>query len=242
MPTRPDGRQPDEMRPVKITRGVSPYAEGSVLIEIGGTHVMCTATVEESVPPFLRGQGNGWVTAEYGMLPRSSSIRIPRESATGRIKGRTHEIQRLIGRSLRAVIDLACLGERQIILDCDVLQADGGTRTASITGSWIAMADAVRWMSEKNMIRKDPLLDQVAAVSVGISDGLPVLDLCYEEDSRADVDLNLVMTGTGCFVELQGTAESVPFTDDQLAQMITLGKKGIAELLAIQKRVCEDSL
>lgn len=241
MVARPDGRQPDQMRPVKITRGVSPYAEGSALIEIGGTKVICTASVEESVPPFMRGQGNGWITAEYGMLPRSSGIRIPRESATGKIKGRTHEIQRLIGRSLRAVADLACLGERQVILDCDVMQADGGTRTASITGAWVALSEAVRWMHGKNMIRRQPILDQVAAISVGIVGGLPVLDLCYEEDSHADVDLNLVMTGSGCFVELQGTAESVAFTDAQLGQMIALGRKGIGELLQLQKEALESS-
>jgi ribonuclease PH len=189
----------------------------------------------------MRGQGNGWVTAEYGMLPRSSSIRIPRESSTGKPKGRTQEIQRLIGRSLRAVVDLSCLGERQIILDCDVLQADGGTRTASITGSWVALVDAIRWMRAKGMVRKDPILDQVAAISVGIAEGLPVLDLCYEEDSRADVDLNLVMTRSGRFVELQGTAESVPFTDEQLAAMIALGKKGIFELGVLQQSALDEA-
>jgi len=235
MAGRPDGRQPNELRPVRIARGVSPYAEGSARIEVGRTHVLCTASIEESVPPFLKGQGTGWLTAEYGMLPRSSAVRIPRESSTGRVKGRTQEIQRLIGRSLRAVVDLSCLGERQVILDCDVLQADGGTRTASVTGAWVALADAVRWMHEKGLTTKDPILDQVAAVSVGIVEGLPVLDLCYEEDSSAEVDMNLVMTRSGRFVEVQGTAESSPFSEEQLGEMMTLAKKGIAELLDAQR-------
>lgn len=236
MPARSDGRQPDELRPVRITRSVSPYAEGSALIEIGRTRVICTASLEESVPPFLRGQGTGWLTAEYGMLPRSSTIRIPRESTSGRQKGRTQEIQRLIGRSLRAVVDLSCFGERQIILDCDVLQADGGTRTASITGAWVALAEAVRWMHEKGLTAKDPLLDQLAAVSVGIVEGRPVLDLCYDEDSSAEVDMNLAMTRTGRFVEVQGTAESNPFTREQLDEMMSLGKRGIEALLDLQRK------
>jgi len=240
MSARSDGRQPDELRPVKITRKVCPYAEGSALIEIGRTHVICTASVEGSVPPFLRGQGTGWLTAEYGMLPRSSTIRIPRESATGRQKGRTQEIQRLIGRALRAILDVSCLGERQIILDCDVLQADGGTRTASVTGAWVALADAVRWMHEKGLTTKDPLLDQVAAVSVGIVGGRPVLDLCYEEDSTAEVDMNLAMTRTGRFVEVQGTAESNPFTEEQLTEMMNLGKRGIDLLLEIQRKALNE--
>jgi len=235
MPTRPDGRQPDELRPVTITRSVSAYAEGSALVEVGRTRVLCTATVEEYVPPFLKGQGTGWLTAEYGMLPRSAALRIPREGATGKVKGRTQEIQRLIGRSLRAIADLTCLGERQVIVDCDVIQADGGTRTASITGAWVALVDAVRWMHEKGLTTKDPLLDQIAAVSVGIVEGQPVLDLCYDEDSTADVDMNLVMTRTGRFIEVQGTAELAPFTEEQLQAMMNLGKKGIARLLDIQR-------
>ena len=238
---RPDGRKPDEMRPVSIRRNVQEYAEGSALVEIGRTKVLCTATVEERVPLFLKGQNEGWVTAEYGMLPRSSPVRIARESMTGRVKGRTQEIQRLIGRALRSVCDLPCLGERQVLIDCDVMQADGGTRTASITGAWVAFADAVRWMRAKNTITKDPLLDQIAAVSVGIVNGKPVLDLCYDEDSTADVDMNIVMTKSGRFVELQGTAESAPFTDKQLDEMLKLGRKGINELLLLQRQALEQT-
>ena len=232
---RPDGRKADELRPVTIERNVQEYAEGSALIRIGRTKVLCTATVEERVPPFMRGQGRGWVTAEYGMLPRSSPVRIIRESSTGKVKGRTQEIQRLIGRVLRSVVDLSCLGERQVTIDCDVLQADGGTRTAAVTGAWVALADAVRWLHEKKLTRKDPLLDQIAAISVGIVDGNAVLDLCYDEDSTADVDMNIVMTRSGRFVELQGTAESAPFTDEQLEEMLKLGRKGVKELIELQR-------
>ena len=237
---RPDGRKRDQLREVKITRGVSIYAEGSALIEVGNTKVMCTATVEENLPHFLRNQGTGWVTAEYSMLPRSADTRMPREAMTGKVKGRTHEIQRLIGRSLRAVVDLSAFGERQIIVDCDVLQADGGTRTASITGAWVALKDAVRWMHKKNLTKKNPILDQVAAVSVGIVNGKPLLDLCYQEDSSADVDMNLVITKKGKFVELQGTAETSPFDDEQLAEMLALGRKGIADLLELQEAAFND--
>ena len=232
---RPDGRKQDELREIKITRNVSMHAEGSVLIEVGNTRVICTATVDDRLPHFLRNQGTGWVTAEYSMLPRSADTRIQRESASGKIKGRTHEIQRLIGRSLRAVMDLSCFGERQIILDCDVLQADGGTRTAAITGAWVALKDAVRWMHKEKLTKKNPILDQVAAVSVGVVNGRPVLDLNYEEDSSADVDMNLVITKKGQFVELQGTAETQPFDDEQLQQMLALGRKGISELLDAQE-------
>lgn len=232
---RPDGRKPDEMRPISITRNVQEYAEGSALVEIGRTKVICTATIEERVPLFMKGQNEGWVTAEYGMLPRSSPVRIMRESSTGRVKGRTQEIQRLIGRALRSICDLPSFGERQITIDCDVLQADGGTRTASITGAWVALADAVRWLQGKKIITKDPLLDQIAAISVGVVDGKAVLDLCYDEDSSADVDMNVVMTKTGRFVELQGTAESAPFSHEQLNEMLKLARKGIEELLVLQR-------
>ncbi len=231
---RTDGRKPDELRPVKITRNVNMYSEGSALIEVGNTRVLCTATVEEQVPYFLRNQGSGWLTAEYSMLPRSSDVRIPRESYTGRVKGRTHEIQRLIGRSLRAVVDLSSFGERQIIVDCDVLQADGGTRTAAITGAWVAMRDAFQWMRDEKLIRTNPVTDQVAAVSVGVVDGRELLDLCYEEDSSAAVDMNLVMTKRGKFVEIQGTAELEPFDDEQLSRLMALARKGIKELVAAQ--------
>jgi len=236
---RPDGRKPDELRAVTIARNVIPHAEGSTMIEFGRTRVLCTATVEEYVPPFLKGQGSGWITAEYGMLPRSSPVRIPREGTTGKVKGRTHEIQRLIGRSLRAVMDLAAFGERQIIVDCDVIQADGGTRTAAVTGAWVAVADAVRWMRAKGLTKKDPMLDQIAAVSVGIVDGRPLLDLCYEEDSSAEVDMNLVITKTGRFVEVQGTAETAPFTPEQFEAMMELGRNGIRQLLEIQRQALE---
>ncbi len=238
--TRPDGRKNDELRPVTITRNVVVHAEGSAMIEIGQTRVLCTATVEHRVPPFLKGQGTGWVTAEYGMLPRSSDTRIPREAAIGKVKGRTQEIQRLIGRSLRSITDLACLGERQMILDCDVLQADGGTRTAAITGAWVAMADAVRWLQGGGHTKKDPILDQVAAISVGIVDGRIALDLCYEEDSSAEVDMNVVMTKSGRFVEIQGTAETNPFTEEQFQEMVAMARKGVKELLDVQERSLEN--
>jgi ribonuclease PH len=232
---RTDGREANELRTFRIEAGVQQYAEGSAMVEMGRTKVLCTATVEERVPPFMRGQGTGWVTAEYAMLPRSSPVRISRESSTGRVKGRTHEIQRLIGRALRGVTDLSCLGERQVLIDCDVLVADGGTRTASITGAWVAFAQAIQMLHKKRVISKDPLLDQIAAISVGVVDGVPLLDLCYEEDSSAEVDMNIVMTRSGKFVEVQGTAETAPFTDEQLQQMLAHGRKGIDELLTAQR-------
>jgi ribonuclease PH len=233
-PTRMDGRGLADLRPVKVRRNISMHAEGSALIEIGNTQVMCTATVEDTLPGFLRNKGTGWLTAEYSMLPRSANTRMQRESHTGKPKGRTQEIQRLIGRSLRAVVDLTVYGERQIILDCDVLQADGGTRTASITGAWIALRDAVTWMQQNKLTRRDPIIEQVAAISVGIVDGRPMLDLCYEEDSTADVDMNVVMTKSGKIVEIQGTAEAEPFTEEQMGQMMGLARTGIQELVRIQ--------
>ncbi len=235
MTPRSDGRAPRQIRPVKITTRCNIHAEGSAFIEVGDTKVICTATIENTVPSFLRGKGVGWLTAEYRMLPRSTSLRMPRESASGRIKGRTHEIQRLIGRALRAVTDLDGFGERQLIVDCDVIQADGGTRTASITGAWVALMDAVKNMRQKGRGDKNFVLDQVAAVSVGIVDGEPLLDLCYEEDSTADVDLNLVMTDQGGIVEIQGTAEAAVFSEDELTTMIDYAKGGIDELLQIQR-------
>ena len=235
MTPRSDGRAPRQIRPVKITTRCNIHAEGSAFIEVGDTKVICTATIENTVPSFLRGKGVGWLTAEYRMLPRSTSLRMPRESASGRIKGRTHEIQRLIGRALRAVTDLDGFGERQSIVDCDVIQADGGTRTASITGAWVALMDAVKNMRQKGRGDKNFVLDQVAAVSVGIVDGEPLLDLCYEEDSTADVDLNLVMTDQGGIVEIQGTAEAAVFSEDELTTMIDYAKGGIDELLQIQR-------
>lgn len=236
MTLRSDGRAPGRMRPVTIQPGFLLTAEGSALIEIGNTRVLCAATVEDTVPQFLRGSGRGWVTAEYGMLPRSTATRTPREVNRGRPSGRTHEIQRLIGRSLRAVCDLAALGERTVILDCDVLQADGGTRTAAITGAWVALAIALRQLVSFKALKADPLRDQVAAVSVGISGDVPLLDLAYDEDCGADVDMNVVMTGSGRFVEVQATAEQTPYDDSQLADLISLARGGIAELLEAQKR------
>lgn len=230
---RVDGRKADELRRVKITRNYIKSAEGSVLIEMGDTVVICTATVENTVPPFLKGQGTGWVTAEYAMLPRSSAQRIQRER--GKVGGRTYEIQRLIGRSLRSVVDMNVLGERSILIDCDVVQADGGTRTASITGAYVALADALRLMKKQGLIDKVPLMDHLAAVSVGIVDGKPLLDLCYAEDSEADVDMNLVMTGKGAIVEVQGTAEGEPFTKAELGALLSLGEKGIRALIRKQK-------
>jgi ribonuclease PH len=232
---RIDGRKADELRKVRITRNYIRSAEGSVLIQMGETWVICTATVENSVPPFLRGKGTGWVTAEYAMLPRSSPQRIQRERS--KVGGRTHEIQRLIGRSLRSVVDMAALGERSILIDCDVVQADGGTRTASITGSYIALVDALRHMKKKGLIETLPLTDHLAAVSVGIVEGKPMLDLCYAEDSTAEVDMNLVMTGKGKIVEVQGTAEGEPFSKAELAKMLALGEKGINMLIKKQKDV-----
>ena len=232
---RPDGRTPAQMRAVKLTRGFTKHAEGSVLVEFGATRVLCTASVEEKVPPFLKGQGRGWVTAEYGMLPRSTHTRSGREAARGKQSGRTQEIQRLIGRSLRAVTDLTLLGERSITLDCDVLQADGGTRTASITGAWVALADALAGLKVKGLIAANPLSDHVAAVSVGIHDGVPVLDLDYVEDSSCETDMNVVMTGSGGFVEVQGTAEGKPFSQQELDALLVLAAEGIRGLVERQK-------
>jgi ribonuclease PH len=232
---RPDGRKPDELRPVEIATGYLKTAEGSALITVGNTQVLCAASVETSVPAFLRNTGKGWVTAEYSMLPRATSTRTAREVAKGRPSGRTHEIQRLIGRSLRAVIDLSVLGERSIILDCDVIQADGGTRVASITGAYVALALAVKQMQKYKMVSRSPLTGAVAAISVGMLDGNAILDLCYEEDSRAEVDANVVMTDDGRFVEFQATAEHKSFDDAQMGNMTLLARKGVAELIAIQQ-------
>ena len=234
---RADDRAPDKIRRVKITRNYIKSAEGSCLIEVGDTKVICTASVEERVPRFLRGLEEGWITAEYGMLPRATSDRSSREASRGRVGGRTHEIQRLIGRSLRAVVDLKALGERTVWLDCDVVQADGGTRTASITGAFVALVDALKWLKREGKITEWPIRDFVAATSVGIVDGKPLLDLTYEEDFRASVDVNVVMTGEGKFVEVQGTAEEHPFTKSEMDKLIDLAKKGIEKLIAIQKEV-----
>jgi len=233
---RIDNRQPDAMRPVDILTGYLLTAEGSVLMKLGHTQVLCAATVEDSVPPFLRNSGQGWVTAEYAMLPRSTAKRTSREVTKGRPSGRTHEIQRLIGRSLRAVVDMAALGERTVLLDCDVLQADGGTRTASITGAFVALALALRRLVEFGALKSMPVRDYVAATSVGLVGGTPLLDLCYEEDSQADVDMNVVMTGAGRFVEVQATAEHRPFDDAQMADLLALARGGIAQLVELQKR------
>jgi ribonuclease PH len=233
---RPDQRQPEAMREVRMQTGYLLTAEGSVLIEVGNTRVLCAASVEDTVPQFLRGSGRGWVTAEYAMLPRATTTRTARESSRGKLSGRTMEIQRLIGRSLRAVMDLDALGERSIIVDCDVLQADGGTRTASITGAFVALALAVNSLLQYKTVQKDPILDHVAATSAGIVNGAPVLDLCYEEDSQASVDMNLVMTGRGEFVEIQATGEKSSFSDAELAEMVALARNGIGELIEIQKR------
>ena len=232
---RPSQRRADELRPLRITRHYTRHAEGAVLIEMGDTRVLCTASVEESLPAFLRGKGQGWVTAEYGMLPRSTHTRSAREAAKGKQSGRTQEIQRLIGRSLRAVTDLKALGERQITLDCDVLQADGGTRCASITGAWVALHDACARLVADGKLAASPLLDHVAAVSVGIYQGMPVLDLDYPEDSDCDTDMNVVMTGNGGIVEIQGTAEGEPFTRAQMNQLLDMAEAGIGELIARQK-------
>jgi len=232
---RPSGREADALRRVSFERAVSRHAEGSCLVKFGHTHVLCTASIEERTPPWLKGQGKGWVTAEYGMLPRATTERTRREAANGRQSGRTQEIQRLIGRSLRAVMDLPLLGERQILLDCDVLQADGGTRTAAITGGWVALKDAVSWMQARDMLNASPLTDQVAAVSCGLYNGDAVLDLDYEEDSEADADANFVMTGAGGIVEIQCTAETSAFSEDDFAKLMELAKKGIAELTELQK-------
>jgi ribonuclease PH len=233
---RPSGRRPDELRPVVITRRFTRHAEGSVLIAFGETRVICTASVDEKVPAFLRGRNQGWLTAEYGMLPRSTHTRSDREAARGKQSGRTQEIQRLIGRALRAVVDLSGLGERTLQVDCDVIQADGGTRTASITGAFVAVHDAVSHLLARNAIRTSPIRDAVAAVSVGMHEGVPVLDLDYVEDSTCDTDMNVVMTGAGGLVEVQGTAEGTPFTREELDGMIDLAARGIGELVVAQKR------
>lgn len=232
---RHDGRQPNQLRSVTIERGFTRYAEGSVLISFGATRVLCNASVEESVPPFMRGQGRGWVTAEYSMLPRATQTRSVREAARGKLGGRTQEIQRLIGRALRAVVDFQLLGERTIVIDCDVLQADGGTRTAAITGAWIALADAVEKLLAQGLLKTSPLKNSVAAVSSGIVDGRPVLDLDYVEDSGASVDMNFVMTGDGRFVEVQGTAEDEPFSNVELDALRNLASQGCRALTQLQQ-------
>ena len=234
---RPSKRAADELRPVTLERGVAKHAEGSCLVKFGDTHVLCTASLEDSVPGWLRGQRRGWVTAEYGMLPRATHDRTRREVNAGKPSGRTHEIQRLIGRSLRAVVDLQALGERQITIDCDVIQADGGTRTASITGAWLALNDCLAWMKARDMIKAPVLKDHIAAVSCGIWKGVPVLDLDYAEDSVAETDANFVMTGSGGIVEIQGTAEGRPFTEEQLSALLGLAKLGIGRLIELQKLV-----
>ena len=232
---RPSKRATDELRPVTLERGVSKHAEGSCLVKFGDTHVLCTASLEERVPPWLRGQQRGWVTAEYGMLPRATGDRMRREASAGKQSGRTQEIQRLIGRSLRAVVDLEALGEVQISVDCDVIQADGGTRTASITGAWVALRDCVEWMKAREMITANPLKDHIAAISCGIYEGVPVLDLDYAEDSTAETDANFVMTGSGGIVEIQGTAEGEPFSEEEFTQLLGLAKSGISRLVDLQK-------
>jgi len=237
MPSSPrhDGRQPDQLRPVRFTRRFTRHAEGSVLVEFGDTRVLCTASVEDRVPGFLCGKGQGWVTAEYGMLPRATHTRGDREAARGRQSGRTQEIQRLIGRSLRAVTELGALGERTVHLDCDVLQADGGTRTAAITGAWVALADACEWLVGNGLLAASPLRDSVAAVSVGIHEGRAILDLDYAEDSACDTDMNIVMTGSGGIIEVQGTAEGNAFSRDELRQLMDLAEHGIGQLAALQR-------
>jgi len=234
-PARPSRRTATEMRPISLERGYSRHAEGSCLVKFGDTHVLCTASLDEKVPAWLRGAGKGWVTAEYGMLPRATHERTRREASAGKQSGRTLEIQRLIGRSLRAVVDLPALGERQIMIDCDVLQADGGTRTASITGAWVALRDCIEWMRARDMVTKPVLADHVAAVSAGIFRGAPVLDLDYAEDREAETDANFVMTGTGGFVEIQSTAEGAPFSDEEFEALKSLARDGIARLVELQK-------
>ena len=236
---RPSNRQPDEMRAIRITRNYTKHAEGSVLIEFGDTKVICTASVEERVPGFLRGKGQGWVTAEYGMLPRSTGSRMRREASGGKQGGRTMEIQRLIGRALRAGIDLEVLGENTISLDCDVIQADGGTRTASITGAWVALNDAIQHLLDKKVIKKNPLHHQIASVSVGIFNGTAVLDLDYAEDSNAETDMNVVMNSDNGYIEVQGTAEGHPYSKDELNSMLALAEKGITELFTVQRSAIE---
>jgi ribonuclease PH len=233
---RPSNRAPDQMRRVTLEKGVAKHAEGSCLVKFGDTHVLVTASLEEGVPGFLKGTGKGWVTAEYGMLPRSTGSRMRREAAQGKQSGRTQEIQRLVGRSLRAITDLSALGEKQIVIDCDVLQADGGTRTASITGGYVALAQCLGFMKKVGMVTKPVLKDHVAAVSCGIYKGTPVLDLDYDEDSTAETDANFVLTGAGGLVEIQGTAEGAPFSEDELAHLLRLARKGIGELVDLQKQ------
>ena len=237
---RSDGRAPDQLRPVTVTPRFSKHAEGSALIEVGDTKVLCTVSVEERVPPFLKGKGEGWITSEYGMLPRATSTRSQREATKGHASGRTHEIQRLIGRSLRAVVDLKALGERTLWVDCDVIQADGGTRTAAITGSFVALVEAMRHLKRAGQVAELPLVDFVAATSVGRCSGQILLDLAYDEDSKAEVDMNVVKTGRGLFVEIQGTAESTPFGDPDLMALLAAADKGIQDLIAIQKKVLGD--
>lgn len=237
---RADGRPPDQLRPLKIEYGVNPFAEGSCLISMGHTKVLITASVEDKVPPFLKGSGSGWVTAEYGMLPRASRQRSPRESARGSPSGRTMEIQRLVGRAIRSVVDLSLLGERTITLDCDVLQADGGTRTAAVTGGFVAFVEACRWMIDQNYLSRYPFQERVAAVSVGVVMGEELLDLCYEEDSQASVDMNIVMTDRGRYVEVQGTAEGTPFSRERLLRLLDLAQKGIQQLFTVQSQVIDE--
>ncbi len=232
---RSDGRANDQLRPVKVTVDYAKYAEGSALIEFGDTRVLCAASIEDRVPPFLLGRGQGWVTAEYAMLPRAGTTRSQRESVTGKVGGRTHEIQRLIGRSLRACMDLRALGERSIVLDCDVLQADGGTRTAAITGAWIALRRACATLKQRGLLKTIPVKFAVAAVSVGVVGGQPMLDLAYVEDSKAEVDANVVMTSRGDYIEVQGTAEGKPFSRERLGELLDLADKGVRELMAIQQ-------
>ena len=236
---RPSGRAKDQMRAVTLVKGVAKHAEGSCLVKFGDTHVLVTASMEEKAPPFLKGTGKGWVTAEYGMLPRSTHERMRREAAQGKQSGRTQEIQRLVGRSLRAIVDLSALGERQIVVDCDVLQADGGTRTASITGGFVALHQCIAFMKKTGMITKPAIKDHVAAISCGICKGEAVLDLDYEEDSAAETDANFVLTGGGGLVEIQGTAEGAPFSDEEFAQLLKLARKGVTELVTLQKRAIE---
>jgi ribonuclease PH len=233
---RPSGRKPDQLRAVSFERGFTKHAEGSCLVKFGETHVLVTASLDEKVPPWLKGQGKGWVTAEYGMLPRATHERTRREAAAGKQSGRSQEIQRLIGRSLRAVVDLKILGERQITLDCDVLQADGGTRTAAITGSWIALHDCLKWMEARSMFKAWPLKDHIAAISCGIHGGTAILDLDYLEDSTAETDANFVMTGQGGIVEIQGTAEGEPFSPAKLQELLVLAQNGVAELVELQRK------
>ncbi|MCF6209418.1 MAG: ribonuclease PH [Gammaproteobacteria bacterium] len=234
---RPSGRSAEQLRDIKFTRNYTKHAEGSVLVEFGDTRVLCTATVEDRTPRWLKGQGRGWVTAEYGMLPRSTGSRMGREAARGKQGGRTMEIQRLIARSLRAVVNLEALGERNITVDCDVIQADGGTRTASITGGFVALADAMQWLVDQRKVKKNPIIGQVASVSVGIFNGTPVLDLDYDEDSNAETDMNVVMNDAGAFIEVQGTAEGHAFRQDELDAMLGLARSGIAELIEHQQAV-----